>query len=238
MNDYRPSLIEIAVAFVLFLAVWLLIAWLVIRCDSPSASASPFYGRASSDATPRRNSVARPVPVPGLPSGTGINQPIRSAFATPAVQARAADVAQPVSVRFLDALERIESGGNTHAIGDGGRARGAYQFWAAAWDDVSAHRIARGQSVVHYVFGSTNRAVARSYAASYLGKLHQTLTTALRREPTPAELYAAWNLGPSGFKRRGFSLSRCPATTQRAALHFRAGISTGDRRRPHTVDAH
>jgi len=125
---------------------------------------------------------------------------------------------------FLDAIERIESNGNPHAIGDKGKARGPFQFWAVAWSDVSRVRSKRGQSVAHY-WCATNRVTARSYAMTYLGMLNTYLTTALKRQPTHTELYAAWNLGPSGFKRRGFSLSRCPASTQKAAARINSMLA-------------
>ena len=136
---------------------------------------------------------------------------------------------------FLDALEHVESGMDARATGDRGKARGSFQFWAVAWSDVSRVRQSRGQSVAHY-WCATNRAVARSYASTYLGMLQSYLTTALKRQPTHSELYACWNLGPSGFRRRGFSLKRCPATTQRAAArltsmlaNFNGGAASQDK---------
>jgi hypothetical protein len=125
---------------------------------------------------------------------------------------------------FLDAIERIESNGNAHAIGDKGKARGPFQFWAVAWHDVSRVRSKRGQSVAPY-WGATNRVTARSYAMTYLGMLHHQLTRALRRTPTHAEQYAAFNMGFSAFRRTGFSLSRCPASTQKAAARINSMLA-------------
>jgi hypothetical protein len=128
------------------------------------------------------------------------------------------------SAQFLDAIERIESNGNPHAIGDNGRARGPYQFWATAWADCSRARSKQGLSVAPY-WGATNRAVARSYAMTYLGMLESSLTRALRRTPTHAELYAAWNMGFTAYRRTGFSLSRCPESTRRAAARINSMLA-------------
>ena len=36
---------------------------------------------------------------------------------------------------LLDAIRQVESGGDDSAIGDGGKAIGAYQIWIAYWSD-------------------------------------------------------------------------------------------------------
>ena len=67
---------------------------------------------------------------------------------------------------------------------------------------------------------ATNRIIAREYARHYLGWLHSYLTRALHRSPTYPELYAVWNLGPAGFRARGFDLRRCPEHVRKAARRF------------------
>lgn len=133
---------------------------------------------------------------------------------------------------FLDAIERIESHGCATALGDHGRARGPFQLWAAAWEDVNRQRIASGHPPAAYCSGSTNRAVARSYARDYLLLLESRLARCLHRPPTLCELYAAYNCGHSRFERLGFSLRRVPATTRRniGRLHaLLGGHLNGDR---------
>ena len=51
-------------------------------------------------------------------------------FAAPAAAVDANDIE-----RLLDAIARIESHGNAKAVGDGGRALGAYQIHRAYWED-------------------------------------------------------------------------------------------------------
>ena len=52
------------------------------------------------------------------------------------VAAASAAAVNPNDVeRLLDAIARIESHGNPNAVGDGGRALGAYQIHRAYWED-------------------------------------------------------------------------------------------------------
>lgn len=122
-----------------------------------------------------------------------------------------------VTEHFLDALERVESHGRATALGDRGRARGPFQFQAAAWADVNTWKTSSGHPPVSYLRGSTNRAAARCYARTYLKHLESRLAAMRRVHPTTEQLFAAWNLGFEGFRRRGFLLSRCPAVTRRSA---------------------
>ncbi len=43
----------------------------------------------------------------------------------------------PENNRFFQALGQVESGGNSVAVGDGGKARGIYQIWKIYVDDVN-----------------------------------------------------------------------------------------------------
>ncbi len=52
-----------------------------------------------------------------------------------AASAPAAAVNPSEVERLLDAIARIESHGDPHAVGDGGRALGAYQIHRAYWED-------------------------------------------------------------------------------------------------------
>lgn len=122
-----------------------------------------------------------------------------------------------ITERFMDALERVESGMDAGAVGDQGRSRGSFQFKAVAWKQVDTLRKSRGLARHAYRYGAHHRVTARMYAREYLGWLESYLTRALHRSPTHPELYAVWNLGPAGFRARGFSLARCPEHARRAA---------------------
>ena len=115
----------------------------------------------------------------------------------------------------LATLARIESSNNPQAIGDHGKAHGAYQMHAGAWADVSAARAKRGAQVFPFT-AAHDAKVSALYASEYLSILRKTFTATQGRNPTSAEEYALWNLGHRGFQRRGFSLSNTPKTTQNA----------------------
>lgn len=119
-----------------------------------------------------------------------------------------------VSEQTLDAFGHLESRNNPAAVGDGTRARGEFQFWRATWNDCSRVRAARGLPTWPYQYAH-HPAVARAYARSWLEHLEARLTRALGRKPGVGELYAAHNLGFSGFASRGFRLSNCPEVTRR-----------------------
>jgi hypothetical protein len=125
-----------------------------------------------------------------------------------------------VDGQFLDKLASIESSGNPKAIGDGGRAIGMFQFHKAAWQDTSRLRRMAGKAVYPYQ-DAVDASKAREYAKTFCDSLEARLEKRLGRPPTDGEVYGAWNLGFTGFARRGFDLAKCPAITQRAAKKFR-----------------
>jgi len=124
-----------------------------------------------------------------------------------------------ISESFLSRVEQIESGGNPRAIGDNGKAIGSFQFHAAAWRTVNNSRAVVGRRVVPYPSGAANRDLAREFAFDYFTILHGQFVKH-GKNPSHADLYAAWNLGFAGYKKRGFDLRRCPQITQRACGKF------------------
>lgn len=134
---------------------------------------------------------------------------------------------------FIRAVEQVESSGVSSAIGDNGRARGSFQFWAAAWMDVNRVRAMRGQERIPYSH-ATNRAVAHSFAGDYLRIIESRLAKLLNRPPTRGEVYAAFNCGVSRFTQLGASLHNTPPSTRKAVAKLETilrGIHNGDRTR-------
>lgn len=121
-----------------------------------------------------------------------------------------------VPEKWIDLVGWVESRNDPKAVGDGSRARGEMQFWKATWDDCTRQRKARGLPTWGFSYAH-DRAVARLYARSWLDHIDERLTKALHRKPSIGEIYAAYNLGLSGFARRGYRLSDCPASTRRNA---------------------
>lgn len=121
-----------------------------------------------------------------------------------------------IDFEFLSTVGKIESSNNPKAVGDSGRARGEFQFWKPAWDQISAARKARGQTQYDWAVYAHDKAVARQYAYEYLSWIEASLTRRLKRKPSRAEIYAGYNLGLGSFAKRGYDLSKVPSTTKNA----------------------
>jgi hypothetical protein len=119
-----------------------------------------------------------------------------------------------VSERYLDALAMIESGSDHHAQGRAGE-RSAWQIRPQTWQYTSKLRQRSGLDV-HPFSAVTRSDIARAYAKTLLEDHSRRFLQEHGRLPTPGELYGLWNLGFTGFHRRG-SLARCPALTRDAA---------------------
>ena len=135
----------------------------------------------------------------------------------------AASQASPVSWKLVDSIRIIENQGGRD--GDGGRARGEWQFWEIAWRDVSLnYRKERGLKVYSYAY-ARNHGIARMYARDFLNLLSKRFKDEKNRYPTVKELWACWNVGLNDFlnKYRG-SLSRCPASTRRNAVRIQGMV--------------
>jgi hypothetical protein len=119
-----------------------------------------------------------------------------------------------VSERYLDALAMIESGSDHLARGRAGE-RSAWQIRPQAWHYTSELRQRAGLDV-HPFSAVTRSDIARAYARTLLEDHSRRFLREHGRPPTPGELYGLWNLGFTGFHRRG-SLAKCPALTRDAA---------------------
>ncbi len=119
----------------------------------------------------------------------------------------------------LAALAFVESSGKHAAVGDGGKARGAYQFHKGTWDEVSKRRAKAGLPTWDWQ-QATNAAAADDYATYALNDIRLALSKSLKRPVTPTDVYAVWNLGFRGYQRRGYDITQCPAITRRAAKKF------------------
>jgi hypothetical protein len=119
---------------------------------------------------------------------------------------------------LVRAVSIVESGNNPEAVGDSGRAVGPFQFWEIAWRDVSEnYREPRGLAVWPYSKAS-NLGASKVYAVNFFDLQRIRFIKSAGREPSVRDLYALFNLGFEGYRRRGFNLERCPKITQRAAV--------------------
>lgn len=119
---------------------------------------------------------------------------------------------EAVPEAFLQAVEQVESSGRGALTpdGDGGLARGPLQWHSVAWKDCSAIRRKAGLAVYPYA-DARNPARARDYARTWLTALKIRLAEQIGRQPFPGEIWLAWNLGWTGFRRYGFQWADVPA---------------------------
>lgn len=108
------------------------------------------------------------------------------------------------------ALALIESGDNMKAVGAAGE-RTAWQIKPATW---------RAYTKPGEKLRMTSRTDAFVIAARIYTHNEVRFVTVHGRRPAAWEVYAMWNLGWDGFKRRGFNLARCPRVTRDAALRY------------------
>lgn len=123
---------------------------------------------------------------------------------------------------LVNAIGWVESGMDHRAIGDGGASRGAWQITRAAWQDVDRLRRSVGERTQPWKTGAHNPVHAHEIASNFLSLLNSRLSTKLGRPPTVQELYAAYNLGLDGFRRRRYLLERCPEVTRNGAIKVAA----------------
>ena len=116
----------------------------------------------------------------------------------------------PVPESWFAAIEGIESGGNPKAVGDGGKARGLFQFHKEAWEDTTKLRKADNLPVYPFT-KATNDWVAREYARTWITHIHARLSAKIGRPAMAHETWLAFNLGMTGFSRYKYQAALVPA---------------------------
>lgn len=121
---------------------------------------------------------------------------------------------------LVDSIAMVESGGNHRAVGDHGRARGAWQLWSVAWID--ANRQLKKEGLPTYPYGDyQNPRASRQVAIAYLRLCRERLLAAGVSDPSPEQYYLCFSMGFSAFKDAGFDPARCPAKKVDAADRVR-----------------
>jgi hypothetical protein len=116
---------------------------------------------------------------------------------------------------LADAVAVAESNNNPQAVGDSGKARGAYQMWKIAWDQ--ANKVRKTEGMKQYPWSYAHDAyVSKQYAIDYLRWCSRVLEAKLGRKPVYWEIYAAYARGPAEFADGGYSYHNLPARTHRA----------------------
>lgn len=121
-----------------------------------------------------------------------------------------------VDEQFLDDVAVIESNMDAAAVGDNGKARGAYQFHRSAWAQANA---VAGTN--HHYDLAHNWFVSRRLAKAYLIWLEGCIRDA-GYKPTKINLYMAYNMGLSGSLRYAFDNQHPELPRSRRAILDRA----------------
>lgn len=111
--------------------------------------------------------------------------------------------ARDESEEILRAIALVESGGSRHAVGDGGRAVGAWQMHPKAWQDANDFRRAQGLPALSRAKWMSP-GVQEAMAKAFLGLIQTRLARAGVVRPTPTHIALCWNMGFAGAKARGF----------------------------------
>jgi hypothetical protein len=102
----------------------------------------------------------------------------------------------------------VESGCNMKAVGKKGE-RTAWQILPTTWNQYAKEDERRNRT------NDAMNVAGRIYAHNYIRYVNAT-----SNRPTHVDVYAMWNLGFAGYKRRGFLIERCPRITRKAAQHY------------------
>jgi len=124
-----------------------------------------------------------------------------------AMPAEAREKAQVVVL--TNAIGAVESGMNYAAIGDGGRALGAWQVHVAAWVTANQWRQKQGLPTIsrsHWRVPENQRNIA----VAYVTWCKERLIADGILEPSPEQIYLAYSMGYSGAKKIGHSLITAP----------------------------
>ena len=110
-------------------------------------------------------------------------------------------------VALASAIAQVETGEDYNAIGDKGKARGAYQMHRSAWIDGCTQLMREGKTAYSYdqwKDASTQDTVALALLRSLRGRLISKGIT----NPTPEQLALCWNMGFTAASRIGFDHRR------------------------------
>jgi len=117
--------------------------------------------------------------------------------------ASAPTLARDQSGEILRAIALVESGGSRHAVGDGGRAVGAWQMHREAWQDANTFRRAQGLPEIprsRWREGWVQEAMAKAFYSLIQARLARAGVV----RPTASHMALCWNMGFAGAKARGF----------------------------------
>lgn len=110
-------------------------------------------------------------------------------------------------VAIASAIAQVETGEDYTAIGDNGKARGAYQMHRSAWIDGCTQLMREGKTAYSYddwKYATIQDTVALSLLRSIRGRL---MSKGIK-DPSPEQLALCWNIGFTAASRINFDHRR------------------------------
>lgn len=117
---------------------------------------------------------------------------------------------------LVNCVAQVESGMDYEAIGDNGKAVGAWQMHIPAWITANQWRTANGMPT-HPRSKWKDKNVQRAMALSYLSWCREQLVKAGVASPSIQQVYVAYGWGFGNFKDAGFDIGQAPAHKRNAA---------------------
>jgi hypothetical protein len=108
---------------------------------------------------------------------------------------------------IASAISLVETADDYTAIGDNGKARGAYQMHRSAWIDGCTQLMREGMQVFSYDEWKFQE-VQDTVALALLRSLRGRLISKGIKDPTPEQLALCWNMGFTAASRIGFDHTR------------------------------
>jgi len=110
-------------------------------------------------------------------------------------------------VAIASAIAQVETGEDYTAIGDRGKAVGAYQLHRSAWIDGCTQLMREGKPAYSYDQWK-NAETQDTVALALLRSLRGRLISKGIKDPTPEQLALCWNMGFTAASRIGFDHRR------------------------------
>jgi hypothetical protein len=144
--------------------------------------------------------------------------------------------AEIISEKFLDSVAMIESNFNPNAVGDKGKALGAYQLHESAWIDAckwmeindngtfkEGYSWMTGHITNQWKTRAKDPVISRIVAKNYFLMLHYRFQ---KRgiKPTDIQLYMAYNLGFGGASSANFNPEHYSLSDARLCILKRANV--------------
>ena len=110
-------------------------------------------------------------------------------------------------VAIASAIAQVETGEDYTAIGDNGKARGAYQLHRSAWIDGCTQLMREGKPAYSYDDWKSPE-IQDTVALALLRSIRGRLASKGIKDPTPEQIALCWNMGFTAASRINFDHTR------------------------------